>query len=375
MVSEKTIHELINKNSDVLVTITLPTHKKGEESKQDPIRFKNLLSEAGKKIEEKISKNGAADALLKQARELLDKPLFWSHADKGLAVYISDDLFEVYKLPYEIEEQVFVNDHFMVTPLLPMTSMDGSFTVLAVSRQNVRLLRCNRNDVEDITPDEIPTSVEDYLEIDPEKQLQFHTGSSGQKAMYFGHNANEEDKMVVVEQFYREIERGITSELKKTGDPLILTGLVENTGLYSNVNTYLRIVDNRVKHNPDSLTDKELKDKGWEIIRKYFLSDMYKTLDNFSETANDKVSNNLGDIVEATVMGKSQTIFISKGEKKWGFYDADNHTVHYSNQPGSNDVELLNWLSIKAIKTGSKVYLLPKEEMPIRSTVAAEFRF
>lgn len=375
MVSEKTIHELINNNGDVLITITLPTHKKGEESKQDPIRFKNLLTEAGKKIEEKISKNGAADALLKQARELLDKPLFWSHADKGLAVYISNDLFEVYKLPYEVEEQVFVNDHFMITPLLPMTSMDGSFTVLAVSRQNVRLLRCTRNEELDITPEEIPTSVEDYLEIDPEKQLQFHTGSTGQKAMYFGHNANEEDKKVVVEQFYREIERGITSELKKTGDPLILAGLIENTGLYSNVNTYLRIVENRVKHNPDSLTDKELKDKGWEIIRKYFLSDMYKTLDNFSETASDKVSNNLGDIVEATVMGKSQTIFISKGEKKWGFYDADNHTVHYSNQPDNNDVELLNWLSIKAFKTGSRVYLLPKEEMPIRSTVAAEFRF
>jgi hypothetical protein len=62
---------------------------------------------------------------------------------------------------------------------------------------------------------EIPTSISDYLEIDPEKQLQFHTGARGQAAMFFGHNANEEDKMVVVEQYYREIEKEITKTLKR----------------------------------------------------------------------------------------------------------------------------------------------------------------
>lgn len=375
MVSEKTIHDLIENKNDVSVTITLPTHKKGEESKQDPIRFKNLLSEATNKVKEINSKNGFSDNLLKQAKQLLDKPLFWSHLDKGLAVYISQERFDVIKLPYEIEEQVFVNDHFMITPLLPMTSMDGSFTVLAVSRQNVRLLRCTRNEVQNINLPDIPLSVEDYLEIDPEKQLQFHTGSRLQQAMYFGHNANEEDKMIVVESFYREIEKEITKVLKMIGDPLIMVGLIENLGIYKKINTYNRVVDNVVKRNPDELSDKELKDKGWEVIQSFFLGDMYNTLESFSKTTSDKISNNLGEIVEATVMGKSQTIFISKGEKKWGFYDAENHTVHYSNKPNSKEVELLNWLSITAFKTGSKVYMLPKEEMPIHSTVAAEFRF
>ena len=375
MVSEKTIHELIEKNSDVSVTITLPTHKKGEESKQDPIRFKNLLTQASDKIKEINSKNGFADNLLKNARKLLDKPLFWSHLDKGLAVYISEDRFDVYKLPYDVEEQVFVNNHFMITPLLPMTSMDGSFSVLAVSRQNIRLLRCTRNEVQDITPTDIPLSVEDYLEIDPEKQLQFHSGSRGQKAVYFGHGANEEDKLIVVESFYREIEKEITKILKENDEPLILTGLTENIGIYKKVNSYNRVLDEIVKRNPDELKDKELKEKGWEIIQTFFLSDMYKSLENLKKSTNDKVSNNLADIVEATVMGKSQTIFISKGEKKWGFYDDANHTVQYSSNPNGKDVELLNWLSITAFKTGSKVYMLPKEEMPIRSTVAAEYRF
>lgn len=374
MVSEKTIHELINQKGENFVTITLPTHEKGEESKQDPIRFKNLLSEAEKILQSRNPKNGYTETVLKPAKELLDKPMFWSHMKKGLVVYLTDDMFNVYHLPYEVDEQVFVNDHFLITPLLPMTSMDGSFVVFAASRKNVRLLRCTRNTAQDITPD-IETSVSDYLEVDPQKQLQFHSGAKGQSAMYFGHNANEEDKMVVVEAFYREIEKVITNVLNETGDPLILAGLTENTALYEKVNHYNRLIENKVSYNPDELSDKELRDKGWDVVKEYFLSEMYRSLEKFSEYGEDRVSNNLGEIIESTVMGKSQTIFISRGETKWGKYDEENHTVHYSNQPNGEDVELLNWLSITGYKTGSKVYVLPKEEMPIHSTVAAEFRF
>lgn len=376
MVSEKTINELINQSGENFVTIALPTHKKGEETKQDPIRFKNLLTEASQKLEKKISENGAAEELLKPAKELLDKPLFWSHSDQGLAVYLTENFFRVYSLPYSVEARVYVNDHFLITPLLPMTSMDGMFNLLTVSRQKLRLLQCTRNEVTDITPDNISTSVDDYLEVDPDKQLQFHSGSKGQKAVYFGHNANEEDKMIVVEMYFREVEKEITTVLNQSQNPIVLVGLAENVALYRKINSYNRVLENEVQTHPDELSDKKLRDEAWDIIKDHFLADMYRSLENYNESSTEKYSNNLGKIVEATVMGKSNTIFIAKDEKKWGFYDEENHTVQYSsNGDNIDDVELLNWLSITGFKTGSKVYMLPKEEMPTRSTVAAEFRF
>ncbi|MEX0648810.1 MAG: hypothetical protein WEA56_12450 [Balneolaceae bacterium] len=374
MVSEKTISDLINRNGNNLITITLPTHKVGEQSKQDPIRFKNLLNEVEAHLKEQKIKETEIEKILEKPRELLDKPIFWSHVDKGLAVYISEDLFEVYKLPYEVDQYVYINSHFLITPLLPMTSMDGTFCVLTVSRQKVRLLRCTRNEVIDMTPADAPKSVEDYLEVDPEKELQFHTNARGQEALFFGHNANEEDKMVVVEQFLRELEKEITHQMRDLNDPLMMIGLKDNIVFYKKINNYERMIDSHIETNPDELSDKEIKDKGWGVVQKYFLKDMYHSLETFSEN-NEKVSNNLSEIVEATVMGKSQTIFISKDEKKWGLYDPEEHTVHYASHPNGENVELLNWLSIKARQTGSKVYILPKEEMPLHSTVAAEYRF
>lgn len=374
MVSDKTIQNLINQKGSQFITITLPTHKKGEETKQDPIRFKNLLNHVESTLKEKGWKDAELAKLLEQPRSLLEKPMFWSHSEKGLAVYISDDLFEVYKLPYKVDESVYINDHFLITPILPMTSMDGSYCVLAVSRQNARLLRCNRENLEDITPKDAPQSVDDYLEIDPEKQLQFHTGAAGQSAVFFGHNSSEEDKMVVVEQYFRELEKELTPVLRKFKEPLVVVGLAENTTLYKKINDYEYLIES-VEYNPDPLSEKDLQEKGWKVIKDHFLKEMYQSLESFSEKQSDRVSNNLGEIAEATVMGKSRAIFISRGEKKWGIYDSENNTVHYSNQPNGHDIELLNWLSITAHKTGSKVYILPKEEMPMRSTVAAEYRF
>ncbi|MCC5913355.1 MAG: hypothetical protein JJU46_03165 [Balneolaceae bacterium] len=375
MVSEKSIKELITKNGKELVTITLPTHKKGEESKQDPIRFKNLISKATEILKARGKKEAEAEAYLKPAKDLLERPMFWSHADHGLAIYLNDEGFNVYKLPYSVEEQVYVNDHHLVTPLLPMLSMDGRFTVLALSRQKMRLLECTRNEVTDITPEGVSTSVEDYLEVDPEKQLQFHSGAKGQKAMYFGHGASEEDRKIVVEQFFREFEKAATTKLRVNGDPVVLIGLPDNVSLYKKVNNYSRAIDQHIDHNPDELSDKKLRDKGWELIQEHFLKDMYSSLESFTTRGEGKVSNNLSEIVEATVMGRSQAVFISRGESKWGHYDEDNQTVHFSTEPRNGDVELLNWLSITAHKQGSKVFILPKEEMPMKSMVAASYRF
>lgn len=374
MVSDKTIQNLINQKGSQFITITLPTHKKGEETKQDPIRFKNLLNHVESTLKEKGWKDADITKLLEQPRSLLEKPMFWSHSDNGLAVYISDDLFEVYKLPYKVDESVYINDHFLITPILPMVSMDGSYCVLAVSRQKARLLRCNRENLEDITPKDAPQSVNDYLEIDPEKQLQFHTGAAGQSAVFFGHNSSEEDKMVVVEQYLRELEKELTPVLRKLKEPLVVVGLAENTTLYKKINDYEYLIES-VEYNPDPLSEKDLQEKGWKVIKDHFLKEMYQSLESFSEKQSDRVSNNLGEIAEATVMGKSRAIFISRGEKKWGIYDPESNTVHYNNQPNGHDIELLNWLSITAHKTGSKVYILPKEEMPMHSTVAAEYRF
>jgi len=375
MVSDKTVDEILEKNGNPLISVTMPTHKAGEVVKQGPIRFKNLLTNVEQQLKKMNMKQAEYEKLLKPAHDLLENPLFWTHQDHGLVVYLAKDHFSYYKLPYSVEEKAYVNTHFLITPILPMVSMDGTFNVLAVSRSKTRLLQCTRNEVRDITPEDAPESVDEYLEVTPEKELQFHTGAEGNDAMFFGHGSGDEDRRIVIEQFFRELEKSITEECKKQNDPLVLIGLEDNIAFYKTINDYSRTMDEIVDANPDELKDAELKDHGWDIIKRYFLKDMYSSLDQFSEHNSEKVSNNISEVIESTVMGRAKTIFITRGEDRWGRYDEENHEVHLTDDPSNGDVDLLNWLAVKGRETGSNVYMLPRDQMPMKATVAAEFRF
>lgn len=375
MVSEKKVEQILNSNGNPLISITLPTHKKGEEVKQNVIRFKNLLNEVSEKLKKRGLKENEIEKMLKPAAELINKPIFWTHQENGLAVYLSNNVFETFKLPYSTEAQAYINDHFLITPLLPMLSLDGTFSILTVSRKKVRLLHCTRNEVTDITPEDAPLSIDDYLEETPEKELQFHSGADGQDAMFFGHGSGREVKRVVAEQYFREVEKAVSDTMNRFGEPLVLIGLEDNISFYSSINKYSRTIDNKIDDNPDEMSNAQLRDYGFKEIKRYFLKDLYHSLEQFSEKDNERVSNNMAEIVEATVMGKSRTIFISQGEVRWGRYDEDNHQVQFTDNPGEKDVDLMNWLAIKGKETGSNVYMLPRKEMPRHSTVAAEFRF
>ncbi len=375
MVTEKMIKKLIQKNGQRKVTLTLPTEKVGDKRQQNPIRFKNLLTHASGQLVERGMREDEAAAYLQPAKELLGQPLFWSSMEHGMVVYLAPDYFEVFKIPYEIREMVYVNQHFRITPLLPMISTNGSFCVLAISQENVRLLRCTRTNVTNITPEEIPVTISGWLDETPQPHIQFHTGTEGDGAMFFGHGASEEDRKEILQQYFRDVEKGITAAMKRINDPLVLAGLKTNISLYKKVNNYGRILENAIERNPDDLTDAQVRDHGWEHIRDYFLKDLYQSVDVYRESPSERISSDPSEIITSTIMGKSAAIFIKKDHIRWGKYDDANHKVLYRNEPGSDDVDLMNWLSIKGLETGSNVYILSPDEMPDQSEVAALFRF
>ena len=98
MVTRKKIEEIIDFEGDVLTTISIPTHKKGEDAKQDPIRFKNVLSRVSDELKEKGFKENEINDYLKEASDLLNVPSFWVHVDQGLVIYISEKKTEVFQL-------------------------------------------------------------------------------------------------------------------------------------------------------------------------------------------------------------------------------------------------------------------------------------
>lgn len=378
MITRENILNLANKESDNCISIYLPTHKAGEEVQQDPIRLKNLLGEAVTQLKNRDLKQNKIDELLDDPRKLLDKPLFWQHNDKGLALFISEDDFEYYRIPHAFKERVMVDDHFLITPLVPMITLEGTYCVLALSQKNIRLLKCTRASVEEIELEEAPDSLEEFLKYDVnETNLQHHAGQGANaQAIFHGQGGSRDTNTKEVINYLKAVENEVTSILRKRNDALVLAGVNEAIAEYRKINHYSRLLDQTITGNPDPKSNEEIRDEGWEIIQSYFLKDMYKDIDRFGDlSGSDKQSDNLSQIVEAAYYGKIESLFVPIGEHSWGWFDMERDTVHHSAEPQNGEHDLINMAAIKTLTQSGNVYALDKEDMPNGSSIAAIFRY
>ena len=107
---------------------------------------------------------------------------------------------EYYRLPLEFEELLVIADRYHLKPLIPLLSKNGHFYVLALSQKQVRLMEGSLLSIDEIDLEDVPTSMREALWFeDPERQLQFHTGSitpshaGANPAAYHGQGVSEDD--------------------------------------------------------------------------------------------------------------------------------------------------------------------------------------
>ena len=388
MITRQTVLNLVEQAQNPSVSIYIPTHVMGEQVQQDPIRFKNALKQAELKLKELQVDDRQIESLLEEPAKLLNRPMFWQESDKGLAVFITQDLFEYMRVSLEFKEQVLVDDHFLITPLLPMVTLQGTFCILALSQKEVRLLRATRDSVHSIDLEEAPTSMEEFLKFDVEHRgVQHHAGQGTGRGrphasnhtggdIFHGHGASGDTDLRDAINYLKQIENEVTSTMRKRNDPLILAGVKQAIAEYSKVNHYDRLLDEAISQNPDDLRNEEIKDKGWEIIESYFLQDMYNDMKRFEDlTGSEKQSNNLTEIVEASYYGRVDSLFVPIGEQSWGWFDEDKDLVHHSPEQSNGEHDLINMAAIKTLSQGGNVYALEREEMPQESPIAAIFRY
>ena len=65
------LQQLLGTSGEKCLSLYMPTHRAGQDQQQDPIRFKNLLAEAGRRLIENGLRKTDAREFLRPAEELL----------------------------------------------------------------------------------------------------------------------------------------------------------------------------------------------------------------------------------------------------------------------------------------------------------------
>lgn len=378
IVDSSTLTALIEWNRPPCVSILMPTERAGRETRQGPIRLRNLLDRARSSLVARGMRPPEADDLLGEARDLVEQGSFWQHQDDGLAVYTAPGHLAAVRLAMPLEETVVVADAFHVKPLLRVVDGDDHFNLLALSRNRVRLLWGRRHRIGEITvPDPVPTSLAEALWFeDREKQLQLHganrAGQGRVVATFHGHGVPEEGDEARDRAFLRAVDRGVL-QLVDRADPLVLAGVKEITALYRDVTGHPNVLDQAIAGNPDEATPLDLHERAWEIVEPHVRARDRQDREALT-AAHHRSLDDLTEVVTASLAGRVEALWVPIGRQAWGRVGADG-SVEVHDDAQSGDRDLLDLAAAATWKRGGRVHVVEPEEVPNRRLVAALLRY
>jgi hypothetical protein len=365
----------------------MPTQKAGPETRQNPIRFKNLIREAEQSLTEMGMDDTEAVELLQQAKEL-DTNEFWQNQDDGLAIFISPNVFRYYQLPMEFQELVVVSNQFHLKPLVHLINNDGRFLVLALSQDNVRFFEGTHYSIQEVEVENMPKSLDEallYDETAKEGQRRIGTSRGGtanpssQPGEFHGQGSPDRDEhQKDILQFFHAIDDALHEKLRDEKAPLVLAGVEYLFAIYREANSYKHLLEEGIHANVDIIKPEELHEQAWQIVEPMYTQSHEAIMELYQQIAGEgtgRASSDLKEIVPAAYFQRVDYLLVPIGQQVWGDFDPETMTVDLHPEPEPDDQDMLDFAAIYTLLNGGAVYIVKPEELPNGVPAAAIFRY
>lgn len=328
------------------------------EAKKKRRRLKNLMFEAEKKLHRLAVESGKIARLLGPVEMILENPGFWESRNEGIAAFFTLESFVWYSLQYEFDDLVVVTDRFHLKPLLRDSIKRSPFYLLTLSENQIRLFEASEFGINEVYVKGIPRNLACFL-----------TPETGEET------AGEDEKRVRLMELFRKVDKALADYLKTDDAPLILAGDEIFHPMYYDANSYGNLIKVGIGGNVDKLPLDRLLKKALAIVKPVFRRRRDRALKTFDEKIEQGLaSNNFSKIFHAARVGKIKTLFVPVGRQKWGTFDNETGELQINARPEPGDKDLLCVASTRTLRRGGEVFVVPPEQMPGKSLIAAVWR-
>lgn len=337
-----------------LITILIPTHRKGRDVSQDPIQLKNQLSEVERELESLGRKPRERAERLSQARSLLGDKEFWEHQSDGLALYVDDSAaLTPVSVPVGVQPSFYVGQVFHLRHLIPSMNL-AKVPVLTVTKKAVRLFSGSKSSIDEVDAD-LPESFDDVnWFVDREKQRQQHPdrAGAGGRATH-GHEPSaraEEDR----DRFLRAVADALPAAVRNT--PLVVLGdddLVERFGSIAGLETVSPERSGVGNPADDNLIHEMAVPAIVQIERAGETEALKQAMDRLGV---GQGTTHVSEALPAAMTGRIDEVVLERAaEPVWGRVDATTMTVERHEELETGDVDLMDRLVVEARKTSANV--------------------
>lgn len=291
------------------VTITMPAHRVGTETRQNPIRFRNLANQALTALE---SIEGAdRDAIETRLDRISRDYDFWQHQTGGLLALISADEEVLFRLPEAVTETATADSWPRLAPLVPFIADDTLFRILVLSADQVRLLEGTINSITELELAQIPASYDDaFGHVERQRHLQHSTHPDGSR--YHGHGGGSTPSANALTRYLRAVASGLDQQLRdQPKAPLVLAGAAEVTGEFRQISGQQTILDKTLTGAHQTTADHELHEQVWPLVAQTRTLPLDKATERINAAwSRDEALIDIHEITKAAEQGRVSDIFL-----------------------------------------------------------------
>lgn len=372
-------NEIIYEGKAPCISLYQPTYRHKPESRQNIIRFKNLIQRIQNSLLNKYSKD-ETNKLLKPFYTIAEDRLFWNESKDGLAILSNKDKTIVYRLNRPVKEFAVVSDSFHIKPLLRIYQSADRYHLLGISRKNFSIYEGDRYGFEKIELEEdIATSIEEVLGdqyTEPHLNLGAYGGATG-SYMYHGHGSRKDEIDKDTERFFRYVDKLVLDKFSNPEKiPLILIGLTEHHGLFRNITSNPHLMEDGILKDYEALDIEEMRNEAWKVMEPYYLNKTKELVDRFKmEQAKFLATDDLAQIARAILEGRVDTLLVEADKIYPGKINEETGEIIRDKLENPEFDDLLDDMAELVFKLNGNVVVLPKERMPSDTGAAAIYKF
>lgn len=334
-----------------LVSILIPTHRKGPETAQDRIRLKNALSELDDLMDAAGWRRPSRQSQLAGLRRLLDDEEFWAHQGDGLACYVDDDgEVTAVSVGDPLETLITVASTFHVRHLLPPLERER-LQALVLTKGSVGLYDVDVHGAAQADAD-LPRSMGDVnWFIDYESQTQRHADRAGSAGIQHGHDPS--DRM---HEDLGRFLRAVSDALPAGAGPVAVLGDDPLIDEFRKI-TEREVIDLDLDGTDRAESVTEVHRRVLPVIEERFAARLQSNREAAESALGSKdVITLFPEALTAAATGRVSRVFLRKGVAPvWGTFDPESFEAHTVAERTVGTVDLIDRLAIVARSLGAEV--------------------
>ena len=312
-----TVKDILQGNGAPCISLFMQTEQKGPGVQQNSIRFKNLLTQAKRKIEDAGHKRALGDQVEAARKSMLEDWNFWQHQRQGLAVFLREQGAAYVRCEHPLENRVEISSEPVITPLVHEIQQSTDFFLVVVSRKACRVIRGNQATAEQVDLPDLPESLEAISPAEQGRGFDLHSfrtdrpaGSGGETATPHGHERPDDDEMI--RRYLRMIDDQVEDVVPGKETPVVFCGVKELFAMYRDVTQLKSLYGESVEGNFDRSTVGELHHIAWPVVSRAISQRLQHDLDRLDRADGQHVLHEFNEIVRAAELRAIDTLFVTR---------------------------------------------------------------